>query len=154
MKTLVIYQSMHHGNTKKIAKVIARVFGSQPVGFDEVGKIIIDNYDLIGFGSGIYLGGHHKPLIKYVEGLPELKKKVFLFSTAGFPLMKAAYHLDMKVKLQGKGAKILGEFSCRGYDTYGPYKLIGGINRGRPNMEDLEEAKGFAKKMKMAAISN
>lgn len=151
MKAIILYHSYHHGNTEKIAKVIARVFDTQPVRFDDLGGRSLQDYDVIGFGSGIYLGGHHKPMVKYVAGLPELKKKVFIFSTAGFPLMKAAYHLDLRLKLWDKGAKVLGEFSCRGFDTYGPYKLIGGLNKGRPNKEDLENAKEFGKRMKAAA---
>ena len=37
----------------------------------------------------------------------------------------------------------LGEFGCRGYDTFGPFKLMGGIARGRPNEADLAAARAF-----------
>jgi len=40
---------------------------------------------------------------------------------------------------------ILGEFICRGLDTFGPLKLIGGVNKRRPNEADLEAARKFAK---------
>lgn len=31
-----------------------------------------------------------------------------------------------------KGCPVLGEFSCKGYDTFGPFKLVGGIAKGAP----------------------
>lgn len=42
-----------------------------------------------------------------------------------------------------KSSPVLGEFSCRGYDTFGPFKLVGGIAKGRPNARDLEKARKF-----------
>jgi len=47
--------------------------------------------------------------------------------------------------LDEKGLTVVGEFSCRGFDTYGPMKLIGGIARGRPSAQDLHDAEEFAK---------
>ena len=38
---------------------------------------------------------------------------------------------------------MLGEFGCKGYDTFGPFKLVGGIAKGRPNEADLEQARSF-----------
>jgi flavodoxin len=154
MKTLILYHSYHHGNTERVAKAISKAFGVQPLKFIELGGVNLQDYDVIGLGSGIYFGGHHKPMVKFIKDQPELKKKVFIFSTAGFPLMKPAYHMDLRLKLWGKGATMLGEFSCPGYDTYGPYKLIGGLNRGRPNNENLDNAKEFGRKMKAAAASD
>ena len=42
-----------------------------------------------------------------------------------------------------KHCPVLGEFSCKGYDTFGPFKLVGGIAKGRPNERDLEQARTF-----------
>jgi flavodoxin len=47
-----------------------------------------------------------------------------------------------------RGFSITGEFSCKGWDTVGPLKLFGGINKGRPNEDDLEEARVFARGLK------
>lgn len=38
---------------------------------------------------------------------------------------------------------MLGEFSCKGYDTFGPFKLVGGIAKGHPDERDLENARKF-----------
>lgn len=42
-----------------------------------------------------------------------------------------------------KGCPVLGEFGCKGYDTFGPFKLVGGIAKGRPNERDPEKARAF-----------
>ena len=36
-----------------------------------------------------------------------------------------------------------GKYSCKGYDTFGPFKLIGGIAKGHPNEKDLAGAVEF-----------
>ena len=38
---------------------------------------------------------------------------------------------------------ILGQYGCKGYNTYGPWKLIGGMNKKHPNKEDLDGAIDF-----------
>lgn len=36
-----------------------------------------------------------------------------------------------------------GTFTCRGFDTFGPFRLIGGIAKGHPNEKELEKARAF-----------
>ena len=43
---------------------------------------------------------------------------------------------------------MIGSFSCRGFDTVGPFGFIGGINRGRPNDHDLDRAAAFAARLR------
>lgn len=43
------------------------------------------------------------------------------------------------------GLSVVGDFSCKGWDTNSFLKLFGGINKGRPNADDLEEARIFAR---------
>lgn len=38
---------------------------------------------------------------------------------------------------------ITDTFCCKGYDTFGPFKLIGGIAKGHPSAKDLDNAKTF-----------
>jgi flavodoxin len=38
-----------------------------------------------------------------------------------------------------------GRFSCKGYDTFGLFKLIGGLAKGHPDDNDLENAVTFFK---------
>lgn len=46
-----------------------------------------------------------------------------------------------------KCAQVLGVFSCPGFDTFGPFKLVGGIAKGRPNEGDIDDAVNFFKKI-------
>jgi len=58
------------------------------------------------------------------------------------------FNRKIKEKLTKKGFDIIGEFSCRGFNTFGPFKHIGGINKCRPNEKDLKKAEEFAKDLK------
>ncbi len=148
MKTLIIYISVHHGNTEKIAGAMAESLDAELLKPGEVDIAALPEYDLIGFGSGIYFSKHHKALLNFVSKMPIMKdKKVFIFSTRGIgPVWY--YHRPLRKKLLKKGVSIVGEFSCRGLDTVGPFKLIGGMNKGKPDEEDLENARNFARGLK------
>ena len=56
MKTLIVYHSYHHGNTKQIADAMAAVLHAEVVSPHEMSAELLDWYDLIGFGSGIAFG--------------------------------------------------------------------------------------------------
>ncbi|MCK4643622.1 flavodoxin family protein [bacterium] len=159
MRTLVICISIHHKNTEIVAKEIAEVLSADLLKPNEVEINTLSEYDLIGFGSGIYFGEHHRSLLNLIDKLPDLKgKKVFIFSTSGMSNAGnyihnvrhrvSHFHTSSRERLVKKGFDIIGEFTCRGFDTAGPFKLIGGISKGRPNENDLENARGFAKKLK------
>lgn len=156
MKALIIYISVHHGNTEKIAKVIANILGAALLEVQQANASMLEQYDLIGFGSGIYFGKHHKSLLDFVDKLPMLKnKKAFIFSTSGLRKIWFVHNFDkpLRKKLQRKGFDIIGEFSCRGLDTYRATKLVGGVNKGRPNAEDLRQAEDFASGLKNSGAS-
>ncbi len=144
MKTLIVCVSQHHGNTKKIADAMAAVLGAEVCRPGDVNVEALAEYDLIGFGSGIAFGKHYQPLLRWVETRPPLNKKAFVFSTRGAS-RHGSHHRALKDKLEEKGLTVVGEFSCRGFDTYGLMKLVGGIARGRPNEQDLRDAEEFAK---------
>ena len=145
MKALVIYQSVHHGNTKKVADVLAEVLEADLVKSNEAKDISLEQYDIIGFGSGIFHGKHHKNLYKLIEELNITGKDTFVFSTSG--IGKKSYNKALIEKLTEKGALIRGSFSCKGFDTFSIFKLVGGISKGHPDNTDLENAKSFAKSL-------
>ena len=133
MKTLIIYISIHHSNTEKIAKEIAEVLDAKPLKPREVDVDAISGYDLIGFGSGIYFGKHHEKLLRFVDRVPMQKsKKAFIFSTGGVRngIAQRPYGSDfnrpLKEKLLGKGFDIIGEFSCRGLILLDRSNLLAG----------------------------
>ena len=47
--------------------------------------------------------------------------------------------------LNKKHSKVIGKFGCKGYDTFGPFKLVGGIAKGHPDEEDIKNAVEFVK---------
>src|SRR4030042_1764512 len=157
MKTLIIYVSIHHGNTEKVARVMANVLDADLGQVERAHASTLEHYDLIGFGSGIYLGSYHNSLLDLVDKLPIFQsKKAFIFSTSGLRKIRFFHDFDKPVreKLQRKGFDIVGEFSCRGLDTYRATRLVGGINRGRPDAEDLKQAEDFARKILKAVLSD
>ena len=146
MKTLIVYTSVHHQNTEKVAEVMAAELEADLTPTGNAKPETLAAYDLIGFGSGIYFGKHHKTLLQFVETLPHVaQKQVFVFSTSGDGKM---HHAALKEKLVNKGFVIVDEFCCRGWDTVGLLKLFGGINKGRPDENDLAGARAFAQGLK------
>lgn len=153
MKSLIVCISIHHGNTLKIAQKIAEVLGSEIKKPSEVKAENLLNYDLIGFGSGIYAFRHHREILKLAKSLPDMQgKPVFIFSTSGVK-NGIKFHKALRDILKKKNCQILDEFNCPGFDTFGFLKLIGGINRGRPNEKDLNLALNFAQKLKEKLLS-
>ncbi len=143
----IIYASFHHLNTKKIADEIGNVLKTVPKNFFEVEEGDIKNADIIGIGSGIYMAKFYQGLTRKIAEIKSLEnKEVFLFSTSGVKenIVLNRGHKDIKKILKKKNVRIIGEFSCLGYDTYGPLKLFGGVNKGRPSKDDIEKARAFA----------
>lgn len=148
MKTLIIYKSIHHQNTLKIARVLKKELNAEIVEASKVNNLDIKGYDLIGFGSGIYFWRHHRQILELVEKLKfPFGQKVFIFSTSGIPLGKI-FHWNLRQKLIKKGCKIMGEFNCLGYDSFGILNFFGGINKTHPDKKDFQKAKNFARKIK------
>jgi flavodoxin len=152
MKTLLICFSYHHKNTAKIASVFANTLNAEIKIPSEVDQNGLSEYDLVGFGSGIYFGKHHKVLLELVDKLPQVtKRKAFIFSTSGRPGNMIKFHKKLKAKLESKGFDIANEFNCVGPDTYGLIKIMGGLNKGHPNASDLKQAEAFAKSLNQPA---
>lgn len=116
MKTLIICFS--HKNTEKIASVFAKTLDAEVKTPTEVDPNGLSDYDLIGFGSGINFGKHHKVLLDFADKLPQVTdKKGFIFSTSGQTGNASKFHKKLREKLESKGFGIVGEFNCAGFDT-------------------------------------
>jgi len=147
MKTLIVYASVHHQNTEKVAKALAEELGADLVLAAKAHPDSVTTYDLIGFGSGIYFLKFHKTLLQFIAGLSTVAgKKAFVFSTSGAGGTER--HAALKEVLANRGFAIVGDFACKGWDTWGPFKLVGGTNKGQPNEEDLKAARMFARGLK------
>ena len=83
MKTVIIYASVHHNNTKELVCAIAAENDIDVVDATKITEKDLSGYDLIGFASGIYFGKMHQSVINFAEvNLPE-NKDVFLICTYG-----------------------------------------------------------------------
>ena len=154
MKSLVVVFSYHHGNTEKIANACADVLGAGVKTPQQVKPEEIAEFDLVGFGSGIYSATFDPSVLDLADRLPQTaRKKAFLFSTYGAPAVIAnrefieKNHQQIREKLQMKGYTVIGEFGCAGWNTNSFLKYFGGMNKGRPDAEDLRGAEAFARDM-------
>lgn len=114
----------------------------------EVTLEMIDQYDLVGWGSGIYFARHSEKLREIAGRLAVRPRKAFIFSTAGLPFLSWWFHAALRGVLRYRGCEIVGDFCCGGWDTVGPLKWLGGIERSHPNAKDLERAEDFARSVK------
>ena len=141
MKTAIIYYSQHHGNTKKLLDAIAAAEDVTLIDVTAAPDADLSEYDRIGFASGIYFSAFAKQVIAFADAhLPE-GKDVFYIYTHGAP---AGNFLKAMREIVGKNnCKELGEYRCQGYDTFGPFKLVGGIAKGHPTEEEIAGAVAF-----------
>jgi flavodoxin len=160
MKSLIVVYSYHHNNTQKIAEVMAKVLNAEVRTPQQTNPEELQQYGLVGFGSGIDTGKNYRELLDFADRLPQVAdKKAFLFSTSGMPIGISGQqqleeytrkcHVTLKEKLQSKGYTVVDEFGCAGFNTNKFLKWFGGINKGRPNEEDLKNAEAFAEKLKV-----
>jgi flavodoxin len=213
MRVLIICQSIHHQNTLKIAQILAQDLKAKLVKPQDIKPEEVLNYDLVGFGSGIYFGKHHKNLLELVDKLTfssvarvnnenfsvsstknllrstdskffssngalednptankargetlltkkkiveqsprkflPISKDTFIFSTSGVSCNIWDGHWLLRQKLLRRKFKIAGEFNCLGWDTFGPYKLIGGLNRNHPDKKDLQKTREFVGELRV-----
>ncbi|UCC92642.1 MAG: flavodoxin family protein [Thermoplasmata archaeon] len=148
MKALLVVYSYHHMNTEKVAHAMASVLDASVRIPDEVEPSDLAQFDLVGFGSGIYGERHHKSLLDLAERLPEVDGgKAFIFSTSAIMGKDkvAGDHRRLRERLVAKGYTIVDEFACKGFNTNSFLRHFGGMNKGRPNEKDLKNAQDFAR---------
>ncbi len=141
MKIIVVVESPHQGNTQKVAEAMAKVAPITLTTIEEAPKYRFKDFDIVGFGSGIYYGKHSKRLIEFVKPLCNERAYSFVFSTRGGN--KTDGNKALADLLRSKNKVVLGEFSCKGIDKFSVFRLVGGINKEHPNESDLKDAQEF-----------
>ena len=145
MKTVIVYESTHHKNTYKLVEAIADKFDVDTIDVKEAAAADLSQYDLIGFASGIAFGKFYPDIMDFAKkNLPE-NKKVFLLYTCGKDSKN--YSNAMKALAAEKGCDVLGFYGSLGYDTFGPFKLIGGISKNHPTTSEISGAVEFFEKL-------
>ncbi|MFZ3054514.1 MAG: NUDIX domain-containing protein [Minisyncoccales bacterium] len=155
MKTLIICSSTHCNNTEKIGKAIAEELNAEMIKPSDLKSFDLNQYDLVGLGSGIYGGRHHVSILELVDKLENTEnKRFFIFSTSGFKDNEKNSHDKILIeKIVSKKGKVVSVFNCLGFSDYGPLKLFGGINKGRPNEEDVAKAREFTVGLKPKVLT-
>ena len=141
MKTAIVYHSHHHNNTKKLLDAISENDNVTLIKASDSPYIDLSGYDIIGFASGIYYQKFHDTVLKFAENNLPPDKKVFFIYTCG--RNRNTYTNAIQKITDVKDAQLLGIYSCPGFDTFGPFKLVGGISKGRPNEGDIDGAVNF-----------
>lgn len=151
MKTAVCYYSRHHGNTLKVLQAMAAEGSMDLIDVTTRQAVRLEGYDCIGFASGIYAFAFQKSVVEFArQYLPQGKPVFFVYTYGG---AKGRGAKAVKTVAAEKGCRVLGEFSCRGFDTFGPFKLVGGIAKGHPNTRDLEKARLFYRNLRVTLKS-
>ena len=144
-KIAIIYASVHHHNTKKLVEGIAANCKIDLINILTAENIDLSSYNLVGYASGIYMSTFHKSLIMFIEKHNNLPNKAFLMYTSGSGSKK--YANSFKRKLEEKNINVIGIYSCKGYDTYGFWKFLGGIAKGHPSPKDILNGTCFINKL-------
>lgn len=142
----IVYSSTHHGNTEKVLYKIKEKYPEtvliKAVDFNPDD---FKRYDTVGFASGIFYFKFAKSVdTLFEQALAGSVQKLFFIYTAG--AVNAGFEKTLRKRTEQNGKICLGIFGCKGFDTFGPLKLIGGLNKGRPNENDFKNAIDFFEK--------
>lgn len=145
MKTAIVYYSKHHGNTKKLLDAIARTEEISLIDVTNVQDTDLSFFERIGFASGIYFSSFARQILNFAEThLPE-GKDVFFIYTHGAPV--GGFLKGIREITEKKHCRELGVYHCLGFDTFGPFRLLGGIARGHPSEEEIAGAVQFYQRL-------
>ena len=140
-KAAIIYASTHQGNTQKLVDAIAQAYAVTTIDAARQTQADLTGYDVIGFASGIDFGRFYGPVEAFLtQNLPEHKPVFFLYTCA---MPRAGFTKTIREAAGKRHAVFLGEYGCRGFNTYGPWKLLGGMNKGHPTAEETAGAVRF-----------
>ena len=142
MKTAIVYYSKHHGNTKKLLDAIAEKNEVTLIDVVNDKDVDVSGYDRIGFASGIYYSSFAKQITAFAEEKLSKGKDVFFIATCGATPTDIFFKGIRKIT-DSKDCRFLGQYICTGYDTFGPFKLVGGLKKGHPNADEIKGAVRF-----------
>ena len=149
MKSIIIYCSDYKNNTEKVARIFSEKMDSELVNIRNITDVDIENYNLIGFGSGVYKENLSPKLFRLIEKLDLRDKNVFVFSTSGFGMR--FYNNKLIKFVMAKGAVNIGSFACKGsfvareFSTNKLFEFLGRLSEGHPNEKDFKNAQRFIK---------
>lgn len=106
MKTAIIYESKHHGNTKKVCDRIACECDVKLVEAKSVtSDFEWEDYEIIGFASGIAYKKFYENVNNAAEMIPNGKKVFFIYTCAK---VNSDFTKDICDVVQQKGCECIG----------------------------------------------
>lgn len=147
-QAVILYASIHHQNTLKLVRAVAERIHADTVDLLNDAQPDLTGYSCVFLASGIYFNTLHRSLLDFIGRTAFDGKKVCILYTCG--LRYRDYARPVARLLARQGAAYAGSFGCRGFDTYGLLKRLGGIAKGHPDAADLEKVAAFA----AAAVSD
>lgn len=167
MKILISYFS-NTGNTEKIALGIKEGMQGHEIDLmkaKETDPTLLNQYDLVVLGSGIYAGKVSKVLVNLIKKAETLPDKFAFFCThASEDMYQNAWKVIRK-KLLIEEITIIGEFNCLGQQLGIPIQtrmeMLDNLPperksllkkhlenlKGRPNVTDIDNARKFGKSL-------
>ena len=127
MRTIILYASRHHGNTKKLVDAIVEAHPEidtldvKALGKNEYPDL--HEYHLIGVATGIYYSEIDKDMARVLTNVLQPQDKVFGLMTYGGKNNGTA-RISMAL-CRMRQAIFMGVYGCPGLDTWGPFKLAG-----------------------------
>ncbi|MDR3330021.1 MAG: hypothetical protein LBS76_01965 [Mycoplasmataceae bacterium] len=117
-KIIIIYQSGKHGNTKGIAENIAKELGCTAIDVKTDPIVNLEQYNVVGFGSGIYAGSFGRTLKKWINNIKwtsenTCKPDAFIFSTQGSPKAAGAQSRFNAFLSKKKGIITISGWACQ-----------------------------------------
>ena len=102
-------------------------------------------YDIVGFASGIYAWKFSKKIINFIASSTLNNLNVVIVSTSGGKATKP--HNKIKEIIKAKQWNLLSEFNTIAVDKFGPFGWIGGLNKNRPNEQEIQQSKDWIKSL-------
>ena len=140
-KSILIYASKHHGNTYKLVNAISEKYDIAMIDATKESIVDLQEYEVIGFASGIDFGKFYEEIENFAEANLPIKKEVFFLYTCA--MERKGFTNSIREIALKKDAIILGESGCKGSNTYGPWQLIGGMNKNHPTEAEIVEVVNF-----------
>ena len=126
-------------------KEISSLLASSIKTLKQVGDVVLEIHGQFANHTLLNQSTHKSTLDNFAKNNMQIKKKVFFLYTCAMD--RDGFTDSIKEIALEKEAVILGEYGCKGYNTYGPWKVIGGMNKKHPNEAEVESAVEFFNKL-------
>ncbi len=167
LKILITYFS-NTGNTEKVANSLKEGFEGNDVDvktIKDADPSSLKSHDLVCLGSGIYGGKINREVQNFVKKITEFPQNFAFFCTHSSPQHYQNSFKRIRSTIEEKGSRYLGIWDCMAENLGIPIETQLGMLeklpdekrkeqeeymeklKGRPNAEDLENAKKFAQSL-------